>query len=138
MKSTPKENLPANLRKELKASPGVQALWKNLTPIARRDFISWIESAKLEETRNKRAATAISMLKAGKRRPCCYALVPMGLYKSLDALPKAKSAWKSLTPDEKRDFNDWIGAAKDPGQRQQRIEKTCALLLQGKHTPPAR
>lgn len=136
--SATKEIVPANLRKELNSSPGAQALWKNLTPIARRDFISWIQSAKLEETRNKRAKATPSMLKAGKRRPCCYALVPMGLYKSLDALPKAKTAWKALTPDERRDFNDWIGSAKEPELRQQRIEKTCALLLQGKKSPRTR
>ena len=31
------------------------------------------------------------MLVSGKRRPCCYAIVPMNLYKALAANPKAKA-----------------------------------------------
>src|ERR1700736_5315042 len=38
--------VPTDLRKVLAASAGAKAQWSDLTPIARRDFISWIETAK--------------------------------------------------------------------------------------------
>ncbi|MGH7939374.1 MAG: YdeI/OmpD-associated family protein, partial [Bryobacteraceae bacterium] len=41
-------------------------------PIARRDWIHWIISAKQAETRTRRIKNACSMLAAGKRRPCCF------------------------------------------------------------------
>src|SRR5437764_5325308 len=67
--------LPTDLRKALAATPVAQAQWRDLTPISRRDFISWIDSAKQLETRRRRIEKARSMLAAGKRRPCCYSIV---------------------------------------------------------------
>jgi uncharacterized protein YdeI (YjbR/CyaY-like superfamily) len=46
--------VPADLRKALTAARAAQAAWKGLTPILRRDFISWINEAKQEETRARR------------------------------------------------------------------------------------
>src|SRR5205823_12726945 len=83
--------LPTDLRKVLAAAPTAKAQWRDLTPIARRDFISWIESAKQPETRRRRIDKACSMLAAGKRRPCCYSIVSFNLYTALAATPKAKS-----------------------------------------------
>lgn len=124
--------VPAELRKVLVAKPAVEALWKGLTPIARRDFISWIESAKQEETRARRIESIPSRLLSGKKRPCCYALVPMSLYKALDGDPKAKAVWKDLMPDEKRDFVSWIDSVKDKGEHALRIEKARIMLTAGK------
>ena len=61
--------LPTDLRKALAATPMAKAQWRDLTPIARRDFISWIDSAKQPETGRRRIERACSMLAAGKRRP---------------------------------------------------------------------
>src|SRR6266403_4321517 len=91
--------LPTDLRKALAATPMAKAEWSNLTPIARRDFISWIDSAKQPETRRRRIDRACDMLAAGKRRPCCFAIVPMNLYKALASIPKAKAQWHGLTPN---------------------------------------
>ena len=41
----------------------------DLTPVERRDFISWIDSDKQPETHRRRIEKACSMLAAGKRRP---------------------------------------------------------------------
>jgi len=46
--------LPADLRKVLAASARTKAQWDGLTPIGRRDFVSWIESAKQPQTRKRR------------------------------------------------------------------------------------
>ena len=61
--------VPTDLRKALAAAPMAKAQWRDLTPIARRDFVSWIDSAKQPETRRRRIEKACSMLVAGKRRP---------------------------------------------------------------------
>lgn len=132
---TSEQKVPPDLRKALAANPKAKALWSGLTPIARRDFISWIASAKQPETRRRRVESMGSRLASGKRRPCCYAVVPMKFYKALDADPKAKAQWKSLTPDGRRDFISWIGAAKDPEEYRRRIEKACAMLAAGKQHP---
>jgi hypothetical protein len=47
-------------------------LWSDITPIARRDWIHWITSAKRPETRARRIDNACAMLAAGKRRVCCF------------------------------------------------------------------
>lgn len=129
------EKVPADLAKILKGEPAAQALWTSLTPIGRRDFISWIESAKQAETRARRVESVPSRLLSGKRRPCCYALVPMNLYKAVGASPKAKATWKNLSPNARRDFIDWIDGVKDADARTQRIEKVCGMLAAGKQRP---
>jgi Bacteriocin-protection, YdeI or OmpD-Associated/Domain of unknown function (DUF1905) len=87
----PELEVPADLRKALAAAaPKARALWSDITPIARRDWIHWITSAKQAETRTRRIKNACSMLTAGKRRPCCFDR--SGFYaKSLSA-PKAANA----------------------------------------------
>ena len=69
----PEPKVPADLRKALAAAPpGVRQVWSDITPIARRDWIHWIVSAKQAETRTRRIRTACDMLAKGKRRPCCF------------------------------------------------------------------
>jgi uncharacterized protein YdeI (YjbR/CyaY-like superfamily) len=127
--------VPADLRNALTAAPLAKARWKILTPIARRDFITWIESAKQPETRRRRIEKACSMLEAGKRRPCCYSIVSFDLYTALKAAPLAKAQWSDLTPSERRDFIHWMDSAKQPEANRRRIEKACALLAAGKRRP---
>ena len=124
--------VPADLNKALKSSPKIEILWKDLTPLSRRDFITWIEGAKQTETRKRRIEVTASKLASGERRPCCYAVVPMNLYKALGENAKAKAMWKELNPDEKRDFVAWVEEPKDKDARGIRIDKTCSLLASGK------
>jgi uncharacterized protein YdeI (YjbR/CyaY-like superfamily) len=127
--------VPTDLQKTLAATPSVMALWRDLTPIARRDFVSWIESAKQTDTRRRRIAITRDKLKAGKRRPCCYAIVPMSFYKALGANPKAKAQWKELTPGERRDFMSWIDSVEESEARSRWIEKACKMLAKGRRRP---
>lgn len=129
------EKIPADFREALATNSKASEKWKGLTPIARRDFITWIESAKQLKTRERRIKVACSKLVAGKRRPCCYAIVPMNLYKALGMIPKAKATWKELTPDERRDFVDWIDSPKEREARTERINKTTMMLSAGKRHP---
>jgi hypothetical protein len=69
----PEPKVPADLRKALAAAPPkTRAVWADITPMARRDFVHWIDSAKQAETRVRRIRNACDMLAKGKRRPCCF------------------------------------------------------------------
>jgi uncharacterized protein YdeI (YjbR/CyaY-like superfamily) len=128
--------LPPDLQKALNANPKSKIKWEGFTPIARRDFVSWVEGAKQEETRKRRIERTCDMLLSGKRRPCCYAVVPMNLYTALNENSKAKVEWKNLTPDEKRNFIAWIEKEKGYKEKyQNRIEKVCEMLVAGKRAP---
>jgi uncharacterized protein YdeI (YjbR/CyaY-like superfamily) len=128
--------VPPDLRKALAVTTGAKAAWSDLTPVARRDFLSWIAAAKQPETRRRRIERACDMLAAGKRRPCCYAIVPLDLHNALKAAPPAKAGWSGLTPDARRDFIDWVDAAKAREARKRRVEQACASLAAGKRQPP--
>lgn len=79
--------VPSDLRKALSASPKARAVWSEITPIARRDWIHWITSAKRAETRARRVDSACDMLASGKRRVCCFDR--SGVYSKSFAAPKA-------------------------------------------------
>jgi uncharacterized protein YdeI (YjbR/CyaY-like superfamily) len=127
--------VPTDLRKALAAAARAKAQWRDLTPIARMDFISWIDSAKQSETRRRRIERACSILADGKRRPCCYSIVSFDLYTALNATPRAKAQWSDLTPIERRDFISWMDSVKESETHRRRIEKACSILAAGKRRP---
>ena len=65
--------LPADVRKTLGSEPKVLAVWEDITPLARNEWICWIEEAKKIETRTRRIKWMGENLLKGKRRPCCWA-----------------------------------------------------------------
>lgn len=83
----PEARVPADLRKALAAAPEARTQWTGLTPVARRDWIHWITSAKKVETRARRVANACDMLASGKRRICCFDR--SGIYSKGLGAPKA-------------------------------------------------
>ncbi len=64
--------VPIDLQKALRAAPLSKATWTDITRLARRDWILWISTAKLPETRKKRIEKACAMLESGHRRVCCF------------------------------------------------------------------
>lgn len=64
--------LPVDLKKALIANAKALATWDDITPLARNEWICWIESAKKAETRTRRIEWGCSNLEEGKRRPCCW------------------------------------------------------------------
>src|ERR1700684_1105058 len=64
--------LPADLKKALTSDPPALTAWEDITPLARNEWICWIESAKKAETRSRPIEWGCSSLKDGKRRPCCW------------------------------------------------------------------
>ena len=64
---------PSDLKKTIISSPSMLIAWEDITPLARNEWLCFIESAKKAETRNKRIEWAKISLVNGKRRPCCWA-----------------------------------------------------------------
>ncbi len=68
--------MPADLRKAIVSTPAAKEVWGDITPLARNEWICWVTSGKKSETRGIRIAKALSKLKGGMRRPCCWAGCP--------------------------------------------------------------
>ncbi len=65
-------DLPDELRDALALDRQALATWQDITPLARNEWICWMQSAKKAETRHKRLSWGCESLREGKRRPCCW------------------------------------------------------------------
>lgn len=68
--------VPEDLRNALIADKAAQAVWEDITPLARNEWICWTISVKKEATRQDHIRRVVSELKEGVRRPCCWAGCP--------------------------------------------------------------
>lgn len=74
-KHWPEPDVPADLESALSDAPQkIQDLWKAITPMARWEWVRWINATKNPDTRDRRVAVTISKMNSGKRRPCCFDL----------------------------------------------------------------
>jgi uncharacterized protein YdeI (YjbR/CyaY-like superfamily) len=64
--------LPADLGAALAANGTAHAAWQDITPLARNEFICWVEDAKKQVTRERRIRRTQEELEEGMRRPCCW------------------------------------------------------------------
>ena len=64
--------MPKDLRAALVENGAALAAWKDITPLARNEFICWVEDAKQEKTRERRIRRTQEELEEGQRRPCCW------------------------------------------------------------------
>ena len=64
--------VPPDLAEILLAEATALAAWAGLTPLARNEWLCWVEDARRDATRQKRLARLIGDLEVGKRRPCCW------------------------------------------------------------------
>ena len=71
-KEWPEPEVPADLNRALASDKQANALWTNITPLARWDWLRWIRATNNRETRSRRIEVALSKLRAGERRPCCF------------------------------------------------------------------
>ena len=65
--------LPSDLEKALIADSIALEAWMRITPLARNEFICWVEDAKQEMTRQRRIRRTQEELEEGQRRPCWWA-----------------------------------------------------------------
>jgi hypothetical protein len=74
-KDWPEPNVPPDLAAALAAAPQqIQDLWHQTTPMARWEWVRWINATRNPGTRSRRVEVSISKMKSGKRRPCCFNL----------------------------------------------------------------
>jgi uncharacterized protein YdeI (YjbR/CyaY-like superfamily) len=64
--------LPKDLRAALIANSVALEAWRDITPLARNEFICWVEDAKQNATRERRIRRTQEELEEGQRRPCCW------------------------------------------------------------------
>ena len=64
--------LPEDLEAALRGDLSALAAWETITPLARNEWICWVENAKLIETRQRRIERTRAELTEGVRRPCCW------------------------------------------------------------------
>ena len=64
--------MPDDLKKVLIADKSAIEKWEDITPLARNEWICWVESVKSLEKRKEHINRTASELKEGMRRPCCW------------------------------------------------------------------
>jgi Domain of unknown function (DUF1905)/Bacteriocin-protection, YdeI or OmpD-Associated len=71
----PEPNVPRDLEAALaKAPQKIEEMWMDLTPMARWEWVRWVNATNNADTRERRIEVSISKMNSGKRRPCCFNL----------------------------------------------------------------
>jgi hypothetical protein len=71
----PEPDVPADLAAALEAAPTkIRDIWADITPMARWEWVRWVNATANPTTRQRRVEVSISKIDHGKRRPCCFDL----------------------------------------------------------------
>lgn len=81
--------VPNDVVRALKTSAKAEALWEDITPSARWDWIRWVRAVKTEETRKKHVDVMLDKLNKGMRRPCCF-------NRTMCSVPEVSKNWKLI------------------------------------------
>ena len=74
-KEWPEPSVPPDLIRALAGAPrNIRDLWVAITPMARWEWVRWVNATKNPDTRERRIAVTLSKMSSGKRRPCCFNL----------------------------------------------------------------
>lgn len=74
-KEWPEPQVPDDFAKGLKEAPQkVKDKWADITPMARWEWIRWVNATGNNETRAVRIEKSVSKLNGSHRRPCCFNL----------------------------------------------------------------
>lgn len=65
--------ISSDIKNALLSNSKMKDLWNSITPLARNEWICWIESAKKIETKKRRLGIMKDKLLSGEKRPCCWA-----------------------------------------------------------------
>ena len=61
--------------------------------------------------------------------------MPADLRKALIAAPDALAAWENITPLARNEWICWTISVKNPGTRENHVERAIAELIEGKRRP---
>ncbi|HEX8762991.1 MAG TPA: YdeI/OmpD-associated family protein [Candidatus Saccharimonadales bacterium] len=92
-KDWPEPVVPADVQAAVDADPQTHDLWGRITPLARWEWIRWIGATAQSGTRTHRIEVAISKMKHGERRPCCF-------NRSMCCVPQVSKSGVLLKPGE--------------------------------------
>ncbi len=71
----PEPDVPSDLATALAAAPqNIRDMWGDITPMARWEWVRWVNGTANPVTRQRRVEVSISKMQHGKRRPCCFDL----------------------------------------------------------------
>lgn len=71
----PEPDVPADLAAALTVAPQeLRDIWNDITPMARWEWVRWVNATASPATRQRRVDVSISKMHSGKRRPCCFDL----------------------------------------------------------------
>ncbi len=71
----PEPEVPQDLADALTGAPDrIRDIWADITPMARWEWVRWVQATANPDTRERRVEVSISKLDHGKRRPCCFDL----------------------------------------------------------------
>jgi len=84
-------DIPEDMKKALNSSQKAKALYEDITPAARWDWLRWVRAVKTTQTREKHLDVMLDKLNRGMRRPCCF-------NRSLCSEPYVSKNWVLLTP----------------------------------------
>lgn len=71
----PEPEVPDDLAAALAEAPAeIRDAWQDITPMARWEWVRWVQATRNPHTRQRRVEVSMSKLDGGKRRPCCFDL----------------------------------------------------------------
>lgn len=74
-KTWPEPDVPPDLAAALAGAPDrIQEIWDDITPMARWEWVRWVQATQNPDTRQRRVEVSLSKMDHGKRRPCCFNL----------------------------------------------------------------
>lgn len=73
-KAWPEPEVPDDFSTALAGVADVDEIWQDITPMARWEWVRWINATKNPVTRDRRVEVGLSKMRSGKRRPCCFDL----------------------------------------------------------------
>lgn len=74
-KDWPEPTVPEDFASALADAPqNIQEMWHDITPMARWEWIRWVNATREPGTRQRRIEVSILKMQSGKRRPCCFNL----------------------------------------------------------------
>lgn len=72
VKDFPEPKIPEDVQSALNDASDVRVVWDDITPLARWDWLRWINGTKNPETRSHRIEVMASKIRNGKRNACCF------------------------------------------------------------------
>lgn len=70
----PEPDLPEDFDAALAHATDLADVWQDITPMARWEWVRWVNATRNSQTRERRIEVSVAKLRSGKRRPCCFDL----------------------------------------------------------------